>query len=565
MASKSRIKGLKALAVQFAAVTGASEEIGRKLLDICNGNLEMAIGMQLEGGVAGQQAKASGAAESLDGAGPSFASRMAIDDDNVRPPDPQKQEVLVPDVPSFGPRPKRRGGKSSVFDKFRDFQAETRQQEEMIRRGETNRGLAAKKRTLEDLFRPPLDIMHKGTLNTAREHGQSQCKWVIVNVQNVQEFSCQQLNRDVWSDSTVKSIINESFVFWQVYHDSDEGQRFMQFYKINEFPYVAVLDPRTGEQMASWTRLDNMSFCDLAIQFLSDHPMFDKDGTSPPPNKRLKTQTSIIDASEDSQLEAAIAASLAESSSTANSHDDNKEPATPTSSSSIPSSSVRRKIISIPDDDDDEDSDTFHSVNGSSSEDEDSNNEDDVKVVERKVIVKPQAKKALSEPSRTDNKDGTKDKETGEKTVSEKDSKKEETDNTNATDQSSNGKEPVVEESEAAKSVAPCRQNGASELDASVPDKPNESSVASEADAIDPSNACNLMLRFPDGRRKQVTLQATDSLLSLVKLVSKEGFSNERYELVTNFPRRRLSYLDINTNLKAAGLFPQESIFIQER
>ena len=50
----------------------------------------------------------------------------------------------------------------------------------------------------------------------AREHGQSQCKWVIVNVQNVQEFSCQQLNRDVWSDSTVKSIVQESFVFWQV-------------------------------------------------------------------------------------------------------------------------------------------------------------------------------------------------------------------------------------------------------------------------------------------------------------------------------------------------------------
>ena len=36
----------------------------------------------------------------------------------------------------------------------------------MIRRGETNKGLTGKKRTLEDLFRPPLDIMHKGTLNT---------------------------------------------------------------------------------------------------------------------------------------------------------------------------------------------------------------------------------------------------------------------------------------------------------------------------------------------------------------------------------------------------------------
>ena len=45
---------------------GASEEIGRKLLDICNGNLEMAIGMQLEGGIDGT--RASGSSEALDGA-----------------------------------------------------------------------------------------------------------------------------------------------------------------------------------------------------------------------------------------------------------------------------------------------------------------------------------------------------------------------------------------------------------------------------------------------------------------------------------------------------------------
>ena len=32
----------------------------------------------------------------------------------------------------------------------------------------------------------------------------------------------------------------------QVYHDSDEGRRFMQFYKVVDFPHVAVLDPRTG-------------------------------------------------------------------------------------------------------------------------------------------------------------------------------------------------------------------------------------------------------------------------------------------------------------------------------
>lgn len=34
----------------------------------------------------------------------------------------------------------------------------------------------------------------------------------------------------------------------QVYHDSEEGQRYIQFYKLNKFPYISILDPRTGEQ-----------------------------------------------------------------------------------------------------------------------------------------------------------------------------------------------------------------------------------------------------------------------------------------------------------------------------
>ena len=30
--------------------------------------------------------------------------------------------------------------------------------------------------------------------------------------------------------------------FIKVYHDSDEGRRYMQFYKVHEFPHVAILD-----------------------------------------------------------------------------------------------------------------------------------------------------------------------------------------------------------------------------------------------------------------------------------------------------------------------------------
>ncbi len=50
-----------------------------------------------------------------------------------------------------------------------------------------------------------------------------------------------------------------------------------------------------------------------------------------------------------------------------------------------------------------------------------------------------------------------------------------------------------------------------------------------------------------------------------MQYVNECGFSNERYELVTNYPRRKLSYLDFDDSIKSVGLFPQETIFVQER
>ena len=50
----------------------------------------------------------------------------------------------------------------------------------------------------------------------AREAGTSQNKWLMVNIQNVQEFKCQVLNRDIWSNATVKTLVKKHFIFWQV-------------------------------------------------------------------------------------------------------------------------------------------------------------------------------------------------------------------------------------------------------------------------------------------------------------------------------------------------------------
>lgn len=122
-----------------------------------------------------------------------------------------------------------------------------------------------------------------------------------------------------------------------------------------------------------------------------------------------------------------------------------------------------------------------------------------------------------------------------------------------------------------------------------------------------------LMLRYPDGQREQISLSSKAKLLvrttiftpflsqldvrtfsscrdtefcsvntdcpikcvtyhilispfkALVRHVQSKGYPNERFELVTNFPRRKLAHLDYDITLQEAGLCPQETVFVQER
>ena len=58
--------------------------------------------------------------------------------------------------------------------------------------------------------------MFKGDFQTARDSATSAKKWLMINIQDACEFPCQVLNRDVWSNEAVKTILREHFIFWQV-------------------------------------------------------------------------------------------------------------------------------------------------------------------------------------------------------------------------------------------------------------------------------------------------------------------------------------------------------------
>ncbi|KAF8797295.1 UBX domain-containing protein 7-like [Argiope bruennichi] len=428
---------------QFCAVTGANDEKAKKMLEVCNWNLEMAINMHVDS----DYQENSCADPSVNG----------IAENDIRAPIPQSRAVLVEEDIGFhyGLRGRKRRP-HSVFDAFRDFQAEAQIQEQntLQENNEQNK----KRRTLEDLYRPPLDLMHRGNFSTARDQGQVTNKWLMVNLQDSQEFSCQVLNRDVWSNHDVKKLVSQHFVFWQVYNDSIDGEKYIQFYKPVEFPYIAILDPRTGEKLVTWHHVDSTTLCELIESFLKEHSTPDGSSTS---IKNHSATYSLLDQSEEEQLRAAIEASVKES-----------------------------KLINI--EDNDSDLETFDSDTESA----------------------------------------------GDKISS--------TVNANVYSDQSNDTIDVV---------------GISESNDKDPTLAECSWRDFIGDEEDPKS--DLVLRLPDGKREQVTWPCSTKLKSLLLFIDEIGYSPDKYELVTNYPRRNLCQLDLSKSLKEVDLFPREMIFVQ--
>ncbi|KAE8750246.1 hypothetical protein FOCC_FOCC003054 [Frankliniella occidentalis] len=332
----------------FISITGASDDIARKRLTMTNGDLMMAINQHMDSngslidvedenevevvevGSSNRTAakkdrtiqsippRRRGSATLNGGDGPSCSTT----DDEVRAPiAPVTARLVDPhhdvdwDSVMRGPRT------NSAFDGLRDFAVEADHQEEMLACPDR----AKKKKTLEDLFRPPIHLMFHGTFLAARDEATNRERWLMVNIQNMKEFSCQVLNRDIWSDSVIDSVIRQHFTFWQVYSDSGEGKRYMRFYNVPSWPYVAILDPRTGECLVEYHHISRDTFCDNILTFLNSNQwnpqqtpregsMAFVSSSQDGPNAKSKSDaaSSIVDASEEQQLELALAASLRE-------------------------------------------------------------------------------------------------------------------------------------------------------------------------------------------------------------------------------------------------------------
>ena len=115
-----------------------------------------------------------------------------------------------------------------------------------------------KSNLLAEMYRPPFELMSQLPWDEARDEGKENEKWIIVNIQDPAIFDCQVLNRDIWKNPQIKETVKENFIFMQYSKDDPRGNKYIQYYfhardSQDAYPHIAIVDPRTGEQVKVWS------------------------------------------------------------------------------------------------------------------------------------------------------------------------------------------------------------------------------------------------------------------------------------------------------------------------
>ncbi|RKP39220.1 hypothetical protein BJ085DRAFT_18672 [Dimargaris cristalligena] len=319
--------------LQFCQITNAEPTVAMGYLQISEGNIEQAVSLFLENGGAPLEAavprRQASPSDHWADAGRSAQSSSYHNNanDDVRAPLAPRREVLVEsgslyDTPGVSSAHLYATGVSeghrSVFDQLPRSSIGGG----IGIGGSSSSGSTSAERKsnrLAELFRPPFDLIQNLPFDQARGLAKSQRKWILVNIQKVSEFACQVLNRDIWSDATVKEIVRVNFVFLQLGHESDEGSRYINFYPVRKYPHVAIIDPRTGERVREWN--DNITsaaeFAEDVTQFLGlnayggSQPIISQQSKRPRRPDPSHQTRDISAMTEEEQIQAAIAASMA--------------------------------------------------------------------------------------------------------------------------------------------------------------------------------------------------------------------------------------------------------------
>lgn len=223
---------------EFCSVTGADPDTARHYLEAADHDLAVAANLFLEGG--------------------GSASKSPILEREVRAPIRPKMAVLQDQSPSALFRPFPFSPLNDPAEPFRDrssiFGRPSGQfdEEELLREDDAKRRLAY-------LFRAPTEIIFVGPFDDARREARKPTddlpfRHLLATLHRSTEFACQAMNRDVWNDKLVQQVVRQNFIFVQLTWGTSEGTRFQTNYAVpaDVYPYVAIVDPRTGERVREW-------------------------------------------------------------------------------------------------------------------------------------------------------------------------------------------------------------------------------------------------------------------------------------------------------------------------
>ncbi|KAF9886042.1 hypothetical protein FE257_012098 [Aspergillus nanangensis] len=175
-----------------------------------------------------------------------------------------------------------------------------------------------KSNMLAEMYRPPFEIMSRLPWDSARQEGRDTEKWLLVNIQDSSVFDCQLLNRDLWKDPGVRDTVKEHFIFLQYSKDDPRASSYLQYYfqgsdVSDNYPHIAIIDPRTGEQMKVWSGPPVVKAADFLMQLheFLDRYSLNHNVRNPVAKRKPEKKEKSIDAmTEEEMMEMALRNSL---------------------------------------------------------------------------------------------------------------------------------------------------------------------------------------------------------------------------------------------------------------
>jgi hypothetical protein len=215
-----------------------------------------------------------------------------------------------------------RGGRAGIFNQRESSSiwagGEEAQPDELSAATGGASEASSKSSMLAQMYRPPFEIMSRLPWDVARDEGKDSQKWLLVNIQDASIFDCQVLNRDLWKDRGVQDTVKEHFIFLQYSKDDPRASSYLQYYfqgsdVSDNYPHIAIVDPRTGEQMKVWSGPPLIKAAEFLMQL---HEFLDRYSLShnvrnPVAKRKSDKKDKNIDAmTEEEMMEMALRNSL---------------------------------------------------------------------------------------------------------------------------------------------------------------------------------------------------------------------------------------------------------------